>query len=77
MPRIINLEPKSIRDWEAAIASRPEIEFSQMFLKKGNVCGVDGWIKANSRQYKVKWLFDGKCYYNGKHVRQYDITFNQ
>ncbi len=63
----------SIAQWEQAISNRNEITFDEMKLHKGLVCGVFGTIAANNKQYRVKWLHDGRCFYHGKRARQYDI----
>lgn len=65
----------TVAQWEAAIKDNKAIVFKGMSLYKGFVCEVTGIILANSKQYNVKWSWDGRCLRNGKRVRKYDIQF--
>ncbi len=73
MERINSITSYTIAQWEQAIANRNDISFDEMKLHKGLVCGVSGTIAANNKRYSVKWLHDGRCFYQGKRARQYDI----
>lgn len=75
MENINELTAHTVAQWEAAIKDNKAIAFEGMSLHRGFVCGVTGIIRANSKQYNVKWLWDGRCLHNGKRVRQYDIQF--
>lgn len=75
MESINELTGHTVAQWEGAIKDNKSIVFEGMTLHRGFVCGVTGLILANNKHYNVKWLWDGRCLYNGKRARQYDIKF--
>lgn len=61
--------------WEASISKMNNVEFNEFHLHHRLVCGASGIVKINEKSYPVKWLYDGRCFYNGRRLRQYDISF--
>lgn len=64
-----------IVEWEEAASGRADIAFEEFQLKDHVVTGVNGYVLANGKRRRVQWLFDGKCYYKGRRIYGYDITF--
>lgn len=64
---------KSLSQWETVFNNRPELTLEGVHMHNGGVTGAFGTVKANKKEYSVKWLGDGRCYYKGKRVRKYDV----
>lgn len=64
---------KSLSSWTDSIRSRQDIMFDEVKYFRGSVCGVYGRIIYRDREYKVVWVYDGKCFYKGRRLPKYDI----
>ena len=63
--------------WENMISKRNDITLKKVYFNKGLVSGAEGVIRTGEKYRNVKWLHNGRCYYLGKRVRQYDIHFSE
>lgn len=66
---------RSIIEWENAINNRVDIEFVEILLTNRTVFNIHGFIIYHGKRRRAKWIFDGRCYYNGRRVSSFDIVF--
>lgn len=60
--------------WEKIVSERDDMKLKKIYFNKGLVSGAEGIILTSGKERNVKWLYNGRCYYNGKRIRQYDIN---
>lgn len=64
--------------WEDTAKKLPsKIEFTECTLDHGKVTLFKGLAVINGKERLLTWKGDGKCYYRGKRVSDYDMPFNK
>lgn len=67
----------SIAEWEENAKNLPvKIEFRECFLDHGRVTKFLGSGVIDGKKRSMTWKEDGKCYYKGRRIADYDIIFN-
>lgn len=74
MSNYFELNCHSIKAWEKAIEGRTDIEFMEVRTHYLQVVGARGYIRNGNKRYRAQWIYDGKCYHNGRRVPSHDIA---
>lgn len=76
MERIDRIIAYPVEVWEKNVSERDDIILKNVHFNKGLVSGAEGLILTNGKERNVKWLHNGRCYYMGKRIKQFDIHFS-
>ena len=75
MERIDHIITHPVEVWERYVSKRDDMALKKINFNKGLVSGAEGTIIAGGKERNVKWIHNGRCYYRGKRVKQFDIHF--